>query len=259
MLRSRKLEDVQEKTAAAIHYLTNGAWFNYIIYLDEKTPKELAGYRFSRLKKGSREWVEETANVNIPGAVRYVSVGDGNVLVFPWIQRIKIAPDRTLLGFGETIRVVNGALRTPYGIYFLRSTDNGHTWNFLSEIPYQPDKERDKSWDKPGSFYEPNITFVPLRWIGRCLLRPTLTVVGHCINSRSTDNREDVTKPVVSDDLGVVSCTFDPGEWRNSGHPTADPACISAPPTTRLVSRGGTESRWLTQESSVKILALIQI
>jgi hypothetical protein len=197
-LRSRKFQDVQEKLPPPFTTWTA----SYTMYLAEKMPKELAGYRFSRLKKGSREWVEETADVNIPGAVHTVAREDGNVLIFPCVWRIKIAPDGTLWGVDHNLRVVDGTLRTPLAISFLRSTDHGHTWNLLSEIPYQPDKEADSFWDKNEGFEEPNITFMPDGSVF-CLIRTTEAKVEPLYTSRSTDNGKTWSKPVVFDNLGV--------------------------------------------------------
>ena len=201
VLRSRKLQDVQEKLPPPFAIWTDKLGGKVTTYLAEQMPKDLAGYRFSRLKKGSREWVEETADVNMPGAVRAVT-NDGNVLVFPWIQRIKIAPDGTLWGIDHSLRVVDGALRTPLAIVFLRSTDYGHTWNFISEIPYQPDKEADSLWDKNDGFEEPNITFLPDGSVF-CLIRTSEEKAEPMYQSRSTDNGRTWSKPVVFDDLGV--------------------------------------------------------
>ena len=91
LLRSRKFEDVREKLPPPLAARTGGYGQKLSLYLAEKVPKELAGWRFARLAKGSDKWVEETAEVNIPGEVRTVTEG---VLVFPWIQRIRIVRRR---------------------------------------------------------------------------------------------------------------------------------------------------------------------
>lgn len=200
LLRSRKLQDGREKLPPSIPW-TDSSGGNLTLYLSESLPKELAGYRFSRLKKGYHEWAEETAEVNIPGEVRGV-YNDGNILVFPWIQRVKLAPDGTLWGVSHGLRVVNGALRTPLAIIFIRSTDYGHTWNLLSEIPYQPDKKADRLWDKNEGFEEPNITFLPDGSVF-CLIRTSEQEAGPMYQSRSTDHGKTWSKPVVFDDLGV--------------------------------------------------------
>ena len=194
-LRSVPLRDIQEKLPPL--FVVSSA--NVSLYLAKDMPKELDGFRFSRLKKGSDKWIEETAEVNIPGAVCAVTSG---VLTFPWIQRIRIAPDGTLWGSGHT-SVIGGALQRQSGVYFLRSMDSGHTWNLLSEISYQPDKKADKFWNERDGFTEPNITFLPDGSIF-CLIRTTDGKgVGPLYKSRSTDKGKTWGKPVVFDDLGV--------------------------------------------------------
>lgn len=199
-LKSRKLEDIQEKLPLSFTTCTGGYGEKITLYSAEKMPKELAGYRFSRFKKGIGKWIEETADVNMPGAVRGVTSG---VLTFPWIHRIKIAPDGTLWGISHSRRVVDGVLQKYTAVCIIRSLDNGRTWNLLSEIAYQPDKKADRFWDKREGFTEPNITFLPDGSIF-CLIRTTDGKgVGPLYMSRSTDNGKTWNTPAVFDDSGV--------------------------------------------------------
>jgi hypothetical protein len=201
--KSRKLQEVRDKLPQPFATWT-GDGLETTIYLDEKMPKELAGWRFARLAKGSSQWVEETADVRIPGAVRGVTSG---VLVFPFIQRIKIAPDDALWGFGHSLRVVDGALSKQLFVQFLHSKDHGRTWDLLSEIPYQPDKRADKSWDKREGFTEPDIAFLPNQSV-LCLIRTSdrndKEGVGPLYMSRSSDNGKTWSKPSVFDAQGGV-------------------------------------------------------
>ncbi len=194
-LRSVPLRDIRAKLPPL--FVVSNA--DVSLYLAKDMPKELGGFRFSRLKRGSDKWMEETAEVNVLGAVHAARSG---VLAFPWIQRIRIAPDGTLWGSGHT-SVIGGALQRQSGVYFLRSMDSGHTWNLLSEISYQPDKKADKFWNERDGFTEPNITFLPDGSIF-CLIRTTDGKgVGPLYKSRSTDKGKTWGKPVVFDDLGV--------------------------------------------------------
>lgn len=206
-LRSRKAADIQDKLPPPLTTLAGSYGAKTVLYLAEKMPRELSGRRFSRRAKGAGTWVEETAQVNIPGEVRGVtsegSDATGGVLVFPWIHRIKIGPDGSLWGYGHSIRVVDGALQKKMVVQFLHSRDSGRTWDLLSEILYQPDPNADKSWNKREGFTEPDITFLPDRSIF-CLMRTTDGGgIGPLYASRSTDNGKSWSQPTVFDDLGV--------------------------------------------------------
>jgi hypothetical protein len=206
-LKSRNVAEIQDKLPPPLTTLAGSYGAKTVLYLAEKMPRELAGWRFSRLAKGDRTWVEETAQINIPGEVRWVtserSDGTGGVLVFPWIHRIKIGPDGSLWGYGHSLRVVDGTLQKKTVVQFLHSRDNGRTWDLLNEIPYQPDPSADKSWDKREGFTEPDITFLPDGSV-LCLMRTTDGIgIGPLYASRSTDNGKSWSKPSVFDDLGV--------------------------------------------------------
>lgn len=212
MLRSRKLAEIQDTLPPPFTTRIAGYGNTETMYLADKMPGELAGWRFARLAKGSTQWVEETAKVNIPGAVRAET---GGVLVLPWIERIKIAPDGTLwgVGFPPPVRVVNGTLQKHNAVPFLHSTDQGRTWDLLSEIPYQPDANADKFADQREGFTEPEFAFLPDRSI-LCLTRTTDGKgVGPLYTARSTDNGKTWSKPSVFDDFGVwpVLLTLDNG------------------------------------------------
>ena len=206
-LRSRKVAEIQEKLPPSLTSLAGSYGAKTVLYLAEKMPKELAGWRFARLAKGTGTWVEETAQVNIPGEVRGVtsegSDATGGVLVFPWIHRIKIGPDGSLWGYSHSLRMVDGSLQKKLVVQFLHSRDSGRTWDLLNEIPYQPDPSADPLWDKREGFTEPEIVFLPDRSI-LCLMRTTDgNGIGPLYASRSTDNGKTWSKPTVFDDLGV--------------------------------------------------------
>jgi hypothetical protein len=200
-MKSRKLEEVAGKLPPPLGtWMAEAGTQEVILYAGEKTPKEFAGWRFARLTKGGTAWVEETAEVRIPGEVRIATSG---VFTLPWMQRIQVAPDGTLWGINHGLRVVGGKVRTPLAVQLLHSTDGGRVWNLVGEIPYQPDKKADKAWNTREGFTEPNIAFFPDRSI-LCLIRSTDgSIAGPLYMSRSTDNGKTWSKPSVFDTLGV--------------------------------------------------------
>jgi hypothetical protein len=172
-------------------------------YRPEDLPPECRdGWWLYRQAAGAKEPVEEKAVVRLPGELRYVVEG---VLPRPWTpgHRMRLAPDGSIWAFGEDVRMVGGELRGKPAITFLRSTDNGRSFDFLSEIPYTPDPAADpKAADRDG-FTEPGINFMADGSV-ICLMRTTDgNGPGPLYLSRSTDNGRIWSKPVVFDDLGV--------------------------------------------------------
>ncbi len=204
-LKSRKLSEVSASLPPPIATWTDGYDGKVILYPADKMPAELAGYRFARLRKGGDRWIEETATINVPGALRGAVQERGKdaaVLPLPWIQRIRPALDGSLWGVGHYLRVVDGVLRTPMAVYFLRSADQGRTWDLIGEIPYQPDKTKHKLWDTNEGFTEPNIAFLPDGTIF-CLIRTLARNPGPSYQSRSTDGGKTWSRPEIFDDVGV--------------------------------------------------------
>ena len=174
----------------------------YTYYRATDVPRDLDGWRFYRLPAGQAEWIEETATVRIPGAIRVTTEG---VFVFPWFHqyRLLVAPKGSLWSVIHTKRIVAGRLQDKLNVLFLRSTDQGHTWDVLSEILYQPDRVADPQCDEREGFTEPEFNFMPDDSV-LCLIRTTDGVgVGPMYWSRSVDNGKTWSEPRVFDDRGV--------------------------------------------------------
>ncbi|MBN1348144.1 exo-alpha-sialidase [candidate division KSB1 bacterium] len=170
-------------------------------YETESLPEELHGWQFSRLKAGSREWQNETAQVNIPGEVCW---SIENVFARSYFRRIRQAPDGSLWGVHYARRIVNGKLRPHLAAAFLRSPDNGHTFEWISEIPYQPIPTADALWQQRQGFTEPDLAFLPDGSL-YCLMRTTDghgTGPSYC--ARSVDGGRTWSQPAIFDDLGVL-------------------------------------------------------
>lgn len=174
---------------------------DFLCYRLEDVPKEFSdGWNNVRLPKGETEWVVEQPTVRIPGELRFACQG---VLVRPWIERILAAPDGSVWGTIYSHRIVDGKPQPKYTAMFLRSTDQGHTWDLWSEIEYQPDYDADPHAAERIGFLEPGNWFMP-DGSAICILRTTDSLgPGPMYFSRSTDAGKTWTRPVVWDDLGV--------------------------------------------------------
>jgi len=177
---------------------TYGNTYDY--YPAADLPPEMAGYHFLRRRAGTEEWVEETATVRIPGAIRNVTEG---VLTFPWIDRLRVGPDGTLWGIHYWKRVADYELLDKWAVFLLRSTDYGHTFDLHGEIRYRGDPLRHPGWTMHEGFTEPDVAFLPDGSLF-CLMRTTDGIgVGPLYASRSTDGGRAWSRPKVFDDRGV--------------------------------------------------------
>ena len=158
------------------------------------------GWHFARLAAGQTEWRDEKAIVRLPGEMRYVTEG---VFTFPWVYRMRLAPDGSLWGMYYGWRTPAHTWQPRGASVLLRSIDNGHTWDMQSEIKHQGDPETDPKWDVWDGFGEPNVGFLPDGSM-ICLLR---TTEGHGIGplyaTWSYDNGVTWIRPRVFDDRGV--------------------------------------------------------
>ena len=183
------------------------------LYRAEDLPPELSEWWFRRLPAGGSTWVEEVAEVRIPGELRSVTHeeargtvsgvdGIGQVrrgaLPTPCLYgKMRVAPDGSLWAVTYDVRLQAGKpLYTPL---FLRSLDQGHTWDLLGEIPYAGDCAVDPLADKREGFTEPDYDFRPDGSV-ICLMR-TSDGNGHgpLYLTRSEDGAQTWSKPVAFD------------------------------------------------------------
>jgi hypothetical protein len=198
-LRSRPVADLTLPAPIATRKGTYRATYN--VYALEDLPAELRdGWRFARCRAGQNEWVEETATVHMPGEIRY---SDDSVFTFPWMWRMTIAPDGAIWGFIYPWRAPNRVLHEQWLPVFLRSTDNGHTWEMHSEIAYKGDAAADAAWNKRDGFTEPHVAFLPDGSIMALLRTTDGNGIGPIYSAYSNDGGKTWSAPEVFDDRGV--------------------------------------------------------
>ncbi len=169
-------------------------------FRDEAFPEDLKGFQFSRKAAGSDAWVEESAVVDFPGALRKIYL---DVLVFPWFTLIQQSPEGGLWGILYDRRWSDGAV-TPYvESIFTYSSDGGRTWDYRSSIPYAPDFEADPHAGERTGFTEPNLVHLPDGSL-LALLRTTDGLgPGPLYVARSKDGARTWSSPEVFDEIGV--------------------------------------------------------
>jgi hypothetical protein len=171
-------------------------------YLVDSLSADLKDWHFVRWQKHQQSWLKESAEVCIPGAVRFASVQEG-VLRHPHMDRMKLAPDGSIWGIRYDKRFVDGQLQDKVHVMILRSTDLGRSWDLYSEIPYQGDFQVDPDWVKQEGFSEPDVAFMPDGSVF-CLMRTTYGLGPAPLYwARSTDAGKTWSLPKVFDDVGV--------------------------------------------------------
>ena len=199
VLRSRPVAELTLPEPLGVQHGTYGS--TYKIYTLDSLPPELRdGWRFNRRRAGATQWVDETATVNIPGEIRY---SDNSVFTFARMRQMKVAPDGSLWGFVYIWRAPDGVFRPKWLPVFLRSTDHGHTWDFLSEIAFYGDPAVDPVWDKRDGFAEPNVTIMPDGSLFALLRTTDGLGIGPLYSCASHDNGKTWSTPRVFDSLGV--------------------------------------------------------
>ncbi len=239
------------------------------LYRAEELPAELNEWRFRRLPAGESEWVEEVAEMRIPNQLRSAihesargaTPGIGGIAQvrqgpmptpFLW-GKMRVAADDSLWTVTFVLRLQAG--KPLYIPLFLRSLDQGHSWNCLGEIPYAGDAKSDPLAEKRTGFTEPDYNFRPDGSV-ICVMRTSDgNGLGPLYLTRSEDGARTWSKPVLFDrsfDGGKMPqlLTLDNGvtlaAYGQSGGPgyfavraTTDPAGLEwdAPVYTK-VSRG---------------------
>jgi len=217
-LPSRRAEELDLPGSACDFVCSYG--YPRSLYRAADLPAELAGWRFRRLAAGGGRWVEEAATMRIPGELRCVTLessrgatpGVGGIaqvkegpLALPcFLGKMRVAPDGSLWAATYDWRLSGGSPR--YAPMFLRSVDNGRSWDLCCEIRYQGDAEADPQAPKRDGFTEPAACHMPDGSV-ICLMR-TMDGNGHgpLYLARSTDHCRTWSSPVIFDGFGKMPC-----------------------------------------------------
>lgn len=119
---------------------------NFVYYKLSELPDVLKGVYINRFVKGGNSWVSGHNVLDDPQAVRYTDSG-----MFPvvWWGDMRIAADGALIaGIYPGFYLEEDGKVNASGIFFYRSTDEGHTWKIQGRIPYAPDLKTDPNGDK---------------------------------------------------------------------------------------------------------------
>lgn len=215
-LETRRGEEFNLPTPAASFACSYG--YPRSLYRVEDLPEELRQWKFRRLPAGASRWVEETADMHIPdefravtqegagatpGATGIAPVKKGTLSYPSFHGEMRVAPDKSLWAVMYCMCRLRGKGERPlYLPVFLRSTDQGRSWDMLGEVPYKGDEQADPHAKQRDGFTEPAFNFMPDGSV-ICLMR-TMDGFGHgpMYLSRSTDQCRTWFQPKVFDTFG---------------------------------------------------------
>ena len=152
-------------------------------------------YPLWRKTAGASTWVKEYPKVDIPGQVLWQREG---VLVRPFFQApIVKAPDSSLWTSSYWPRLLDGAV-TRYVSTYVHSTDAGHTWHCVSQIPQLSNKSGDPGPYLSRDYCEASLAFAPDGSMITLIRDSGPSLIAH-----STDNGKHWSNPETFDHFGV--------------------------------------------------------
>lgn len=174
----------------------------YTFYKHDDLPESRRGIYLERLKKGSNTWVQEKDSLYDPRAARYTFKGLFPVL---WWGDMHLAKDQSAIAgvYPGFFINDNGVADPRSGIFFYRSTDNGHTWNIQGRIMYVPDLRLDSTGYKRTGFTEPAFELAPNGSFVAVMRTTDGLGNGPMYGSHSTDLGVTWTKPEIIACSGV--------------------------------------------------------
>ena len=193
-------------------------------------------WEFARVNEEHPQGVLEKATLNWP--YMFTTAAKGVLLQPHPAGRLRLAPDGTLwmphyapvgidpaTGKADSLQMSN---------YLFKSTDNGHTWDLVTYLPYYPPSEKEATWE---GYNENDITTAPDGSLIR-LIRTHVIYVKQAwepmLITRSTDGGKTWSDPEEFDYTGVwpalltLKCGVTLASYGRPGlylRATADPAC----------------------------------
>jgi len=166
-------------------------------------PEVRKGVYLKRLKKDSKIWGEEKADLYDPQAARYSFRGLFPVLFW---GDMHLAKDRSAIaGIYPGFYIdEKGEVDPRSGVFFYRSEDDGHSWKIQGRILYIPDLQLDTAGNKRMGFTEPAFEVMPDGSF-LAIMRTTDGIgQGPMYSSRSTDIGKTWSRPEVMAPSGVL-------------------------------------------------------
>jgi hypothetical protein len=133
---------------------------SYNYYRLNELPADCQAVYLKRLKKGETEWKDEKATLTDPNATRHTS---GGLLPVIWWGDMHVAADGSVIAGVYPGSYVSdaGKVIPKSGVFFYRSTDNGHSWHIQGRVIYQADTLADAKGSKRMGFTEPAFEILP--------------------------------------------------------------------------------------------------
>lgn len=229
----------------------------YSYHLAAEMPEELCpqGWVIHRVNEANPNGVDEIVKLDWPNMLIRSGMG---ILVpsQPW-GRLRKDADGVLWmpTFSCGLDPENGKFSRYLNNYLLRSEDNGHSWQLVNTLAYDPEDHPDDflAYDREG-YNENNICFAPdgsyIRLVRSDGVFSRIKATMYLV--RSTDKGMTWSEPVPFDDRGVwpqlvsLGCGVTLAAYGRPGffiRATQDPTCLSWEERIRLVPDGTRQNK----------------
>lgn len=169
-------------------------------YYDYKDIKPEYKRWYIERKKPGEDWIIDEVSIDLPDYTMNTSEG-----VFPtgFFHYLKKGPDGAIWALLYKHYIAEGKISKYGASWYLKSTDNGKTFRFLSIVPYEYDLEKDPGADKRYGFGEPDICFIDAEKAFSLHRTTDGTGIGAMYITWTDDGGYTWTKPEYFDERGV--------------------------------------------------------